>query len=174
MGISLGTSRKLDAFCSSSMARESQSSASLLEGARRSGAPHFPTKEEQILSEPGNRERNKEYTASRSENCRFCYRFRRKKNVQWKAEASRSRSKGKKSSKGHLLRGGLLHLHESSHIRTVETTLLFFRVMSSRAFKDQKWQENQDSVLDFKTGSATFPTQAIEWDGCNYPPVILY
>jgi hypothetical protein len=151
------------------MARESQSSASLLEGARRSGAPHFPTKEEQILSEPGNRERNKEYTASRSENCRFCYRFRRKKmfNGKLKLQEAGQREKNRQ-------RGGLLHLHESSHIRTVETTLLFFRVMSSRAFKDQKWQENQDSVLDFKTGSATFPTQAIEWDGCNYPPVILY
>lgn len=42
MGISLGTSRKLAAFCSSSMATKSQSYGSLLERAAQSGAPHFP------------------------------------------------------------------------------------------------------------------------------------
>jgi hypothetical protein len=82
------------------MARESQSSASLLEGARRSGAPHFPTKEEQILSEPGNRERNKEYTASRSENCRFCYRFRRKKMFNGKLKLQEAGQREKNRQRG--------------------------------------------------------------------------
>jgi hypothetical protein len=50
MGISLGTSRKLAAFCSSSMATKSQSSGSLLERAARSGAPHNPIKDYQRLS----------------------------------------------------------------------------------------------------------------------------
>jgi hypothetical protein len=42
MGISLGTSKKLATFCSSSMATKSQSSRSLLERAERSVTPHFP------------------------------------------------------------------------------------------------------------------------------------
>jgi len=76
MGISSGTSRKLAAFCSSSMATKSQSSGSLLERAARSGAPHFPIKDcaegeenNRVLLEPKKHQikKNKEYTASHSE-----------------------------------------------------------------------------------------------------------
>lgn len=36
--------------------------------------------------------------------------------------------------------------------------------------QEQKWQGEAGAGFGFKNGHAAFPTQAIEWDGYNYPP----
>ena len=55
-------------------------------------------------------------------------------------------------------------LQESSHIRADG--------VFPDASRTEKWQESLEAGAGFafKNGHAAFPTQAIEWDGRNYPP----